>query len=204
MPPRQRQPLSRLARHLALGLVLLGLSFSALGQGQSPQPTEDESFFVVATEQLDGSSFQQTVILITHFSERGATGLAINRPTDIPLNQAFPNIQQLQQRDEPLYLGGPISTNALFVLLRTDTPHENMHRIVGNIYFSTAENAFRHLRREPARTYAGYTGWAPGQLQREITRGDWLVVHTDPEIIFDQDAAGLWQRLIKRWSGVWL
>ena len=72
MPPRQRQPLLRLARHLALGLLLLGLSFSALGQGQSPQPTEDKSFFVVATEQLDGSSFQQTVILITHFSERGA------------------------------------------------------------------------------------------------------------------------------------
>jgi putative transcriptional regulator len=204
MPLPFYPPLSRLLQLLLLSLLLLGLSPPTLAQQRLVPPAEGESLFLVATEQLDGSSFQQTVILITHFSERGATGLTINRPTDIPLNQALPDIAQLQRRTEPLYLGGPVSTNALFVLLRTDTPQENMYHIANDIYFATAQNAFRHLREQPARTYAGYAGWAPGQLQREIENGDWLLVNTKPDIIFSDDTSGLWQRLIKRWSGTWL
>ena len=192
---------SRLAAVLiTLTLMATHQVFAATGQAKS----EGQGRFLVATEQLDGTSFQQAVILITHHSERGATGLAINRPTDIPLKQLFPRIPQLRQRTDPLYLGGPISTNAIFVLLRTEHPQQGMHLIADNIYFATAQNAFRYPLDTHSRTYAGYTGWAAGQLQDEIDRGDWLLIQTQPGIIFDDDPGGLWKRLIKGWSGQWL
>lgn len=194
------------ARHLLLGALIL---FSSIGYSTAfADSTEDDAIFLVATEQLHGSSFQQAVILLTHFSNRGATGLTINRPAGISLQQAFPRIRQLLQRTEPLYLGGPVSTNAIFVLLRTLQPSNTMHRIAGDIYFSTGQNAFSRpaeaIANSSTRTYAGYAGWAPGQLQSEIGRGDWLMVHTDPRIIFEEDVKGLWQRLTKRWSGKWI
>ena len=169
-----------------------------------PPLPENQSLFLVATEQLEHTSFHEAVILITHHSERGATGLTINRPTDIPLTMAFPHVPQFKQRNDLLYLGGPVSTNAIFFLLRTNQPNENMHRIAKNIYFSTAQNALTHPSTNDSRTYAGYVGWAPGQLQTEINRGDWLLIHTEPGIIFEKNTDEIWQRLSKQWSGQWL
>jgi len=169
---------------------------------------KDEGVFLVATEQLHGSSFQQAVILLTHYSKRGATGLTINRPAGIALKQAFPGVRQLQQRTDPLYLGGPVSTNAIFVLLRTQQPGKTMHRIADDIYFSTGKNVFTRpfgaSVYTATRTYAGYAGWAAGQLQNEISRGDWIMVRTHPKIIFEEDSEKLWQRLSKRWTGKWI
>lgn len=168
----------------------------------------NEGIFLVATEKLNGTSFQKTVILLTHYSDRGATGLTINRPAGIKLQHAFPGVRQLQQRSDPLFLGGPVSTNAIFVLLRTQQPNKTMHHIASDIYFSTAKNAFdrspEYSVHAATRTYAGYAGWATGQLQNEISRGDWLMVHTRPGIIFEKDTESLWQRLTKRWTGKWI
>lgn len=182
-------------------LLWLGL---CLPLAADDTPAANEGRFLVATAQLDGTSFQEAVILITHYSERGATGLTINRPTDIPLQDAFPHNDHLQQRTDPLYLGGPVSSNAIFVLLRTDRPQATMHRIAKNIYFATAQHAFSELRAEQSRIYAGYAGWMPGQLQAEISRGDWLIINIDPDIIFEKDTTTIWPRLNKSWSGRWL
>lgn len=203
----------RLTRYFLLGLLFLIFNsvhhFAFAGTiSVAPNIQKDESVFLVATEKLHGTSFQQTVILLTHNSRQGATGLTINRPTDISLQEAFPGIRQLKQRTDPLYLGGPVSTNAIFVLLKTHQPTEAMHRIAGDIYFATGKNAFTNaldsIAPSGVRTYAGYAGWTAGQLQNEIRRGDWLMVHTDPKIIFEKDTESLWQRLTKRWSGKWI
>jgi len=168
-------------------------------------PSDQKSgVFLVATDQLHGTSFEQTVILLTHYSNRGATGLAVNRPTDIPVKKLFPQLKQRPQQASPLFLGGPVGTNAIFVLARTQTPTRGMHHIASNVYFATAKVAFDQAIAGSTRTFAGYAGWAPSQLQGEIARGDWLVVHTDPSILFDDDIDTLWQRLSRRWSGNWI
>jgi putative transcriptional regulator len=51
------------------------------------------------------------------------------------------------------------------------------------------------------RVYAGYAGWAPGQLQAEIALGGWFVIQAEPEIIFSADPAGVWEALIRRLAG---
>lgn len=197
----------RIRRHAifsALILCITGFFATSSNVLAESSPHQGKGIFLIATEQLNGSSFQEAVILLTHHSHQGATGLTINRPTDIPLNEALPDIRQLAQHTDPLYLGGPVSTNAIFVLIRTDRPHESMHLIADNIYFATGRNAFSRPLDGKIRTYAGYAGWAAGQLQSEIDRGDWLIVHTDPKIIFEDEPSKLWQQLIRRWSGDWI
>jgi len=169
---------------------------------------EDEAgskgLFLVATEQLDGTGFHETVILITHFSPHGATGLAINRPSDIPLREALPEIGPLQQSVDSLFLGGPVSANVISVLVRTTHPVDGMQHIAANLYFATGQTAFAQPIDGAARIYAGYTGWAPGQLQAEVERGDWMVIESDPDIVFEENAIDLWQRLYRSWSGKWI
>jgi len=165
--------------------------------------------FLVATNKLDKSSFSHTVVFITHYSGRGATGIAVNRSAKIPLEQAFPKQKKLHGVKDTLFLGGPVRTDAIFVLMQTKRPHAGMRNITENIYFTIGIEAITHgLPKiedgEFTRAYVGYTGWAPGQLQAEIDRGDWLVIDADPSIIFEMDYTEIWGNLYNTWSGRWV
>ena len=192
-----------------LVITLFGLPAAVADDSEQFKRSADKGMFLVATDQLAHSSFKETVILITHLSERGATGLAINRPSEFKLNEIFPEVEQLRQHHDEVYLGGPVRTNSVFVLMRTKRPHANMYRIAKDLYFSAGVNALTHglenlTGDEHTRAYVGYTGWAPGQLEHEIHRGDWLVIHADPDIVFDQDYRSVWKKLLKSWSGQWI
>ncbi len=209
-----------LARGLLVLLALFALPLWAVAASDvvhsphsGPHPSENphsipddvkSGVFLVATEQLQGTSFQETVILLTHYSKRGATGLAVNRPTDILVREVFPQLKQLRPQTQPLFMGGPVGANTIFVLARTRNPAKGMHHVADDVYFATGKVAFRQTIQGSTRTFAGYAGWAPSQLQGEIDRGDWLVVHTNPSIIFGDDVKTLWRQLSQRWSGKWI
>lgn len=171
-------------------------------------PTENSQLvkkgvFLVAKRKLHGTSFQQTVILITHYGKKEVMGLAINRPTDIPLNQVFPELSPLKNNTDLLYLGGPVRPKILFVLVRTKEPKKGMRHVIDDVYFSSVKDAFSPPAQTITRTYKGYSGWSVRQLHNEIKQGDWQVVHAGPDIIFEENPATLWQRLFKKWSGKW-
>ena len=171
-------------------------------------PTENNQLvkkgvLLVANRKLHGTSFQQTVILITHYSKKEVMGYAINRPTDVPLNQAFPNVGPLKHNTDLIYLGGPVRPKMMSVLLRTKQPKEGMRHVIDDVYFSSVKDAFSPPSQKITRIFSGFSGWSAKQLQNEIKRGDWKIVHTGPEIIFDKNPATLWQRLFNQWSGKW-
>jgi putative transcriptional regulator len=194
-------------------LVLFCLSTPVLANNMpvaGPQLEPKKGRFLVATDNLAGTSFKETVIFITHFSSAmGASGIAINRPANIPLNEAFPTVKELKDVNQSLYLGGPVKTNGIFVLMKTKRPHAGMKQIIDNIYFTVGLDAVIHslpkaIEGEVTRAYAGYAGWSPGQLQAEIKRGDWIIVETDTDIVFEENTESLWQSLRKTWSGKWI
>lgn len=193
----------RVLRFLLPACLLLLLA----GQAWTGEAEKDggKSVFLVATDQLDGTGFEKTVVLMVHFGGRGGTtGLTINRPSELTLKEAFPHIERLRDSDDALYLGGPVSSQSVFVLLRTKQPRKGMMRLIKDIYFAPGHKILAETIEGESRAYAGYAGWAPGQLQAEIDRGDWRVIRRDPDIIFDQDTATLWQQLSRRWSGNWI
>jgi putative transcriptional regulator len=48
---------------------------------------------------------------------------------------------------------------------------------------------------EEIRVYSGYAGWAAGQLEREVRRGDWHLLPADAALIFRRDMTKLWPEL---------
>ena len=40
--------------------------------------------------------------------------------------------------------------------------------------------------------FAGYSSWAPGQLEKEIAEGSWLTIAANPAIVFSSKKSQLW------------
>ena len=54
---------------------------------------------------------------------------------------------------------------------------------------------------EKVRVFAGYSGWAPKQLEGELERQAWLTCPASLELIFDVPPDQLWRTLLRRIGG---
>lgn len=163
--------------------------------------------FLVASERINDPRFMETVILLVEYDLNGAMGLIINRPTDMALASLFPDVKGLEQSAHPLYIGGPVASHQMLMLIRSGTSPEKSSRVFDDIYVSSSSTLLESMagrieEGEEFRVYAGYSGWAPGQLEGEISRGDWHILDADSDIVFDKDPGEVWPELIRRGSGL--
>lgn len=147
--------------------------------------------------------FSRSVVLLIAYGPNGAVGLIVNRPTEFPLAKAIPDVSDLQGSDHSLYFGGPVSLDHLTLLIRSKMPPPDVTHVVDDVYASGSIRTLRaivsgKLAGAHFRGYAGYAGWAPGQLDAEIARGGWLVLQADSDDVFTTDPIGLWHKLIQR------
>ena len=136
-------------------------------------------------------------------------GLIINRPTTVQLATVLPDYPGLKQRSAPIYIGGPVRPRRIKLLVQSDQAREGMQPVFADIYVSESRTVFERLLGDPTaterfRAYAGYAGWSPGQLDREVARGDWHVTRTDAKTIFDETPSAIWPELIRRSALKWL
>lgn len=187
-----------------LACLALGFGLSAVGPATAePLP----SLVLVASEQLDDPRFRQTVVLVTRHggARSGAIGIIVNRPLRTTLRQIFPKIPE--SADAPaLHYGGPVSPENLVYLFRTtqQVPAEVLE-VHPRVYLAQSPALLgrllhRELRADGLRVFAGYAGWAPGQLETEIRRGDWLLLPVGDDILFPSVPQGLWKELHRRAS----
>ena len=167
-----------------------------------------EGRFLVATETLQDPNFSRTVILMLAHDAEGAMGVVLNRPSDIRLGEAVPGLDELRGREDRIFFGGPVGLNLMIVLLRSARQPPDARRVFDDVYVTGSLSALQGaLRRkgkaERLRAFVGHAGWAPGQLDNEIARGDWRVVDADPRLIFDTAPRDVWPRLHERTGGEW-
>jgi len=164
--------------------------------------------FLVASHRLTDPNFFETVVLLLTYEPSGAVGVIVNRPMEIRLGSVLSDIEELRDRSDPVYLGGPVVKNLLLVLLRTAKQPESSVAVFDGVYVSGSRAAVRDVlkkagKRTRVRGYAGYAAWGVGQLDREIARGDWHVTGAEATIVFDMTASEIWPTLIQRFSGEW-
>ncbi|MEE9552554.1 MAG: YqgE/AlgH family protein [Gammaproteobacteria bacterium] len=175
------------------------------------RPQLDKGIFLIAGQSLDDPNFSKTVILITDYSADGTAGLVINRQTKVPVIKALPKLEKLMPATEHLYLGGPVDTNIFSLLAESDIdlPSTQAKHIFSNVYIIVTIDLLDQLIREKEddqsfKMYVGYAGWAPGQLETELLRGDWYLWHANKDTIFNKAPDTIWNELINRVSAKWV
>jgi putative transcriptional regulator len=184
------------ARRLALALSLL-LVASLLG---APAAAEDAKLgqLLIAKDSMADPRFRETVILVTRHGGHAAVGVVLNRPSGLVLSDIFPSADSLSERTDRVFFGGPVSRDAMVLLFRSDEVTEHALPVAEGLYLTTdAALLEKRLRRSGSgadmRIFLGYAGWAPGQLEAELMRGDWYTLEVDAKTIFEKDPKRIWR-----------
>ena len=164
--------------------------------------------FLLAAPRLRDPRFAQTVVLLLEYGQTGALGLVINRPTEASLHDVLatplPNSE-----GHAVFAGGPVELPRLIALLRSPVAVDGAERLFGDVHASGSMDTLRRVLERDGQAadvhvYLGYAGWAPGQLDAEIARGDWIVTPADAESVFDTPPGDVWPDLMRRNAGRWV
>jgi len=187
-----------LASAIALGLALAWPVPATATDADPGARRLSAGKLLVAKRSLRDPNFGRTLVLLLGYDAEGAMGLIINRPTATRLSAAFPEIDALGERDGPVYRGGPVDRQMLFMLARSEKKLRFAELVAPEIWASRSQDLLERLLRKgqvDVRVYAGYSGWGPGQLDREVARGDWLIAPADAEVVFADDPESAWGEL---------
>lgn len=158
--------------------------------------TSLQSHLLIATPHL-AEPFSRSVVLLVRHNEEGALGLILNRRTEADLKQTWSKLSDVPcHREASIFLGGPCE--GPLVALHTNEFLLEMEVMPG-LYFSAGKDKLETLAAQGddetanVKFFAGYSGWAAGQLEGEIKRGSWSVMPATVEHVFAPEDE-LWGR----------
>ncbi len=158
---------------------------------------------LVASATLQDPNFARSVVLIGLHSEEGALGLVLNRPSNSSVASAVPELEELVDSDEPVFVGGPVQSSAVVMLAEFEDPAAAGLLVLGRIGLPAPDASLQQLAAATTRrrVYAGYAGWSEGQLDAEIESGDWIAQDALPDDVFSVEPEQLWSSVLTRKGG---
>ena len=185
--------LPKVTRAFFTFLFLFGMSWSTSADNAKPVT----AILLAARDELPDPNFKDSIVLVLNNVGPIPAGVILNRPTRFAVSRLFPDLKRLAQLRDKVYFGGPVEIESVWFLFRSDAPPEKAIRVVDGVYLSANGELLRKLlgRDKPMdglRIFIGHSGWAPGQLEGEIARGDWTLAPAEKEAIFSRRPEHPW------------
>ena len=167
---------------------------------------------LIAAPPMGDANFDRSVVLLASHDEDGAFGWIINGESLMTVAELLeqagiegPSGVGAEQLSECLqgrvHRGGPVSQEQVWLVYPAE---ERIPGVSGQMeiapgIFATASREFLERLAEGVevhwlRAFAGYAGWAPGQLESEIQLGGWLPGDIDHNLLFEHEAVDVWRR----------
>ena len=196
------------ARKATVGFLLAGLftllqTVPALTETEFSPSSVAKGALLVASPTLNDTNFHQTVVLVLEHGPEGTLGLVLNRPTNVLLSEALPDVAVLKETSYRLFAGGPVAPTRLLLLFRVKEPPAEARPVFDGFYVGGTTAVLEQIitqgkPTETFRAFAGSAGWAPGQLTFEMLQGAWATLPPGPFDIFERDPATLWEDCVSR------
>src|SRR6266850_3263407 len=192
-----------IASFLLGGLLTVLHAVPALAGMEFAPSSVDRGVLLVASPSLEDPNFRESVVLIVEHGPEGTVGLILNRSTNVLLSHALPDLTVLKGTSYRLFAGGPVEPSRLLLLFRLKEPPADARSVYDGVYVGGTPKVLERIitqakPTETFRAFAGFAGWAPGQLKYEMLQGGWATLPPDSIGIFDQDPATLWRDCISR------
>lgn len=157
---------------------------------------------LIAMPGMPDPRFSHSLIYLCAHSSDGAMGLIVNKPS---VEMSFETlIDQLpientgNLSDIRVHFGGPVEVGRGFVLHSPDFQSDMTTLQVDDAFAMTAtldvlESIALGTGPKKSLIVLGYSGWGPGQLEREIAENGWLVCKARSDLVFDTPDSEKWE-----------
>lgn len=190
------------ARWVLVALLVATLGWVSIGKAQDKTHDGAAPLILVAKPGLRDAFYGASILVVKPIDNGRHIGFAINRPTEMTLGKLFPGHAASQKVPDPVYLGGPVNTEFIFALVRSNAPPAGEAlQLAGDLFIAvdakTVDNIIE-VDASKARYFAGLVAWRAGELQEELRRGLWYVLESDSDLIMRKSTDGLWEELVRR------
>jgi putative transcriptional regulator len=198
----------RIARYIILALIATPAILSAAPSDPAAAPEQPslKGYFLIATPSMRDPRFDRAVILMVSHDRDGAFGIVINRPLGerplVDVLAAFGKKDAAAMVNVPVFLGGPVQPEISFIIHGIDYRRPETRTINARLAATPAKDVLADIasNQGPAKSLIafGYAGWAPGQLESELSRNVWYTAPGDPGLVFDDDRDKVWEHAAAR------
>jgi putative transcriptional regulator len=179
--------------------AILAIAFSA--PARPADPTADP-IILVAKRQLQDKLYGSTILIARPIGAERHVGFIVNKPTQMTLGKLFPTHEPSRKVADPVFLGGPVSTEVIFALVQgRDSPGGKSIKILDDLYLAIDSDVVDQvIEKQPARArfFAGMVLWRPGELADEVKKGLWYVNDARADIVLRKSVDGMWEELLGR------
>lgn len=161
---------------------------------------------LIAEPFLQGPYFNRSIIIITEHSKEGSVGFVLNKSSDMYPDEV---IEDLFNFKGELYIGGPVASNTLHFIHSLGSLIPGAVKISETLYWGGDFNTVKYLINEKRidessiKFFAGYSGWSPGQLERELSENSWIVTKLDDAMIMSPHVDNIWKESMERMGDVY-
>jgi putative transcriptional regulator len=149
--------------------------------------------FLIAMPNMVDPHFARTLTYVCEHNDQGALGLVVNRPIDMTLSALLAQVSVPHSAATlakvAVHFGGPVQLDRGFVLHQPVGEWQSTLAVNGRIGLTTSKDILVAVGNGegPSKLLVtlGYAGWAPGQLENELSQNAWLTVPAAPDVIFD-------------------
>ena len=160
-----------------------------------------KNHLLISVPHMNDDIFGHSVIYICEHNLEGAMGLIINKPMDDIIFKNLKNVNHIssdyfQSIKMKLYFGGPILAEKIIALHTNELKIETAIPLNSKISISSGKEIIRYIEKDTNLNYklfCGHSGWSPGQLEREIENGDWLLQSSKIDLLFNMPAEKIWE-----------
>src|SRR5499426_3554944 len=179
------------------------LSMSARAVPRAEKRGYLDGQMLIAMPTMGDERFSRSLIYMCAHSSEGAMGIIVNQPAphisfpDLLVQLEVVGAADLIQLPPSaggvkVLKGGPVETSRGFVLHSSDFFIENSTLPIDEgICLTATLDILKAIARgsgpQSAVLALGYAGWAPGQLETEITENGWLDCDADRDLVFGSD-----------------
>jgi putative transcriptional regulator len=162
--------------------------------------------FLAASPCINDDLFQKKIIFICETNRASAFGFIIDPIEPNNLQKNFKKeMKGTRFKNLPIYSGGPIDSNRLFLVHSDDVIWPETLNIHGDenemnkkeiICITNLTNILNNDTPNMPKNYiiiSGYTNWMQNKLSREIALGFWLFAPLENSIIFDKKIDNKWK-----------
>ncbi len=179
-------------------------------------PADLGGHFLIAETELQDPNFFRTVVLVIHHTEEGAFGLVVNRESEVTVGEVLDSVEGTALEDAPVFVGGPVQQNYVFALhngIPREYRSEHTEEPTSGVYFEPSfGHVIEYVQSEDyrlalgaevpgIRVFAGYSGWAAGQLEAELQDEAWFVNHASGDVIFQAEPTEGWKTALSKKGG---